>query len=67
MNDNYDAEIIVKFKAKNLIDYEALMEFYGETEQEKFETWIMYLVEEEGLLGFTEDNPEVLEIKMIKN
>ena len=67
MNDNYDAEIVVKFKAKNLIDYEALMEFDGETEQEKFETWIMYLVEEEGLFGFTEGNPEVLEIKMIKN
>lgn len=57
-NKNLDAEIIIKFKVKDVIDERALEENY----EGRFSDCMEELIKEEGILGIAEDNYEILSI-----
>lgn len=55
-----DAEVTVKFKMKNVCDFEELDDL-----KVSFHELVTELIDEEGLFGLVEDNFEVVQISQV--
>lgn len=75
MVGDLEADVIVKFRIKNLISREELTDFALEEQvrdnsflsnEQFFDKYVRYVIEQESLFGIVEDDFDVLEIKMVE-
>lgn len=60
---NLDAEVVIRFKIKNLMDSEDNLDDWG---FDSFEDFVKFLIEEEGLMGVVEDGYKILSITEVR-
>lgn len=58
-------EMLVRFKARNLITQDDLDHYYGPDEPITLMGFVKILIEEEGLFGVVDDGYEVVEVRRL--
>lgn len=59
---NIDAEVIIKFKVKYLLDTDDNIEDFG---FDNLKDYVKWLLDEEGIMGVVEDDYTILEVTKI--